>query len=322
MMLPLVSVIIPVFNKKDFVEEAVNSVLNQTYDNLEILLIDDGSTDGSTEILKDLALRYPSKVKLIQQTNKGACHARNIGIQVSKGEYIQFLDADDILDSQKIEFQFEVLKSQPKDVLVFGRWEYFDDVIGDLDSENFSFYREHLKPFELLIELWTKQQMIASFAWLTSKLIINATGLWDENLTLNQDGDFFSRVVANSSKVVFVNDSLGYYRKPRYNNIITTKNFDSAKSLFKTFENYQNLILNFCSSPKTKKALIKNYEHFIYRMNAISPELCCRAFEKIKSLSGKKRPYVFFDSKLLFFAQFIGLEKAIYLKLKLRKAFK
>ncbi|MBS9525597.1 glycosyltransferase family 2 protein [Litoribacter alkaliphilus] len=322
MMLPLVSVIIPVFNKKDFVEEAVNSVLNQTYDNLEILLIDDGSIDGSTKILKNLALRYPSKIKLIQQTNKGACHARNIGIQESKGDYIQFLDSDDVLDTQKIKSQVEKLNWQPKDVIIFGRWEYFDHQIGDLAAEESPFYREYPKPFELLVELWTSQQMIASFSWLVPREILIKSGKWDESLCLNQDGDFFSRVILASGLLKYDKSAKGYYRKPKKNNISIRKDQEASKSLYKTFENYQNNIFKVDQGKKVKRGLIKNYEHFIYRMNAISPELCCQAFEKIKALFGKKRPYGFFDSKLLFFAQYIGLASAIHAKLKLGRVFK
>src|ERR1700722_15856506 len=97
----LVSVVIPAYNAEKWVSEAVKSVLTQTYKNLEIILVDDGSTDRTVE-LADSALKQGGRpYRILQQPNRGAAAARNLGWRAAKGTWIQFLDADDLLESQK-----------------------------------------------------------------------------------------------------------------------------------------------------------------------------------------------------------------------------
>ena len=102
--IPIVSIIIPFYNLGEYLEEAIKSCLNQTYKNIEIIVVNDGSTDEkSIEILLNLKIKYKNKVKFIDQKNQGVSKARNNGIKISKGEYICCLDADDKLGSKYIE---------------------------------------------------------------------------------------------------------------------------------------------------------------------------------------------------------------------------
>src|SRR5215207_5031419 len=105
---PLVSVIVVFLNAEKFIEEALESVLAQTYDNWELLLVDDGSTDSSTEIALRYANRYSGRVRYVEHPwhqNRGASASRNLGIRHAKGEYIAFLDADDVWLAHKLEQQ-------------------------------------------------------------------------------------------------------------------------------------------------------------------------------------------------------------------------
>lgn len=104
---PLVSVVIPTYNMAEYINEAVDSVLNQTYKSIEVIVIDDGSKDNTKEVLK----RYDSAIKYIYQENKGASAARNTGVRISKGEFIAFLDADDIWLSGKLSEQMKLILS-------------------------------------------------------------------------------------------------------------------------------------------------------------------------------------------------------------------
>lgn len=313
-MKPLVSVIIPVYNKVAFLGETLKSVLNQTYQNIEVIIVDDGSTDGSTLILDEFERRSGSNVKVFKQDNGGACHARNLGIKESTGMYIQFLDADDVLDVNKIANQVSILENVGDDTLVFGPWVHFLKEIGDINFERLAFFKDYEDTSQLLVDLWESQKMIAPFCWLTSRKIIERSEPWDESITLNQDGDYFSKIISNSREVVYVPDALGYYRKPENNNISTKKNRKTAESLFKTFVNYEKLIFEFREDDSSKIALIKNYEHFIYRMNRVAPDLCMDAFCRIRDLRNTPYPYSFSDSKLLFFSQFIGIKTSLLFK--------
>lgn len=125
---PLVSVIIPFLNVEKFIQEAVESVFAQTYDYWELLLVDDGSIDKSTEIAQWYSDRYPGRVHYLEHDshrNRGASTSRNLGFSRAKGEYIAFLDADDVWFPHKLEQQLAILGSQPGTGVVYGATEYW-----------------------------------------------------------------------------------------------------------------------------------------------------------------------------------------------------
>ena len=118
---PSVSVIIPVYNRKDFIAEAIESVLAQTYTDFEIIVVD----DGSPEDMKDVLGLYLQKIKYVYQENKGLAAARNTGIRNSSGKYVAFLDDDDLFERRKLEKQTEILETHPELGFVFSDWSYF-----------------------------------------------------------------------------------------------------------------------------------------------------------------------------------------------------
>jgi len=109
----LVSVIIPNFNYGVYIDEAIQSVLNQTYKHIEIVLVDDGSTDDSVEKIK----RYGNKIRLVETENQGSCAARNLGLLISSGGFIAYLDADDYWDEEKVELQLTFLMKSRVDLV-------------------------------------------------------------------------------------------------------------------------------------------------------------------------------------------------------------
>jgi glycosyltransferase involved in cell wall biosynthesis len=119
----LISIITPFFNAEKFIQEAIESVFAQTYSNWELLLIDDGSTDGSSKIARQYAERYPEKVRYLEHEehkNRGASASRNVGINKSNGEYIAFLDADDVWLPKKLEEQIQIMNAYPEVAMVYG----------------------------------------------------------------------------------------------------------------------------------------------------------------------------------------------------------
>jgi len=120
---PLISAIIIFLNEERFIEEAITSVLTQTYENWELLLVDDGSTDQSSKIAQSYAEKYPHKIRYLdhpQHENKGMSASRNLGVSKAKGKYISYLDGDDVWLLNKLERQLEILTSQPEAVMVYG----------------------------------------------------------------------------------------------------------------------------------------------------------------------------------------------------------
>lgn len=125
---PLVSVVTPFFNAEKYFEEAIESVLAQTYDNWELLLVDDGSTDGSTAIAQRYAQKYPEKIRYLEHSchqNRGKSVSRNLGINSGRGQYLALLDADDVFLPEKLEKQVAILESQPDTVMVYGPTRYW-----------------------------------------------------------------------------------------------------------------------------------------------------------------------------------------------------
>src|SRR5918995_4247229 len=125
---PVVSSVIIFLNAEKFIEEAIESVFAQTYDNWELLLVDDGSTDGSTQIALRYVERYPGKVRYLEHPghqNRGLSASRNLGISQAKGEYINFLDADDVWFPHTMEQQVAILSSYPKAGMIYGSSLYW-----------------------------------------------------------------------------------------------------------------------------------------------------------------------------------------------------
>ena len=115
--LPLISIIVPVYNVKDYVEKCLDSICGQSYTNLEIVVVDDGSTDGSGELCDAYALK-DQRVKVIHRDNRGVSTVRNEGLDIAQGEYIGFVDGDDWVDGDMYEFLYELLIVNEADISV------------------------------------------------------------------------------------------------------------------------------------------------------------------------------------------------------------
>jgi len=199
--------------------ECIESAIAQTWGNKEIILVDDGSTDNSYNI----AQKYTDlpNVKLIRQDNKGASAARNAGLREAKGDYIQFLDADDLLSPGKIEAQIERLNGSQTQPAIC-RTVHFNDGENHLhgSESNDWFYADNRSPIDFLTKLYAGDDvmpgyggMVAVHSWLTPKSLIEKAGPWNEKLSLDDDGEFFCRVVLASDGIKFSDKGFNYYRK-------------------------------------------------------------------------------------------------------------
>lgn len=201
----LVSVIIPCFNAEKWLAEAIDSCLQQTYPNIEIIVIDDGSTDNSLEILRS----YQDKIIWQPLDHKGGNYARNRGFNLSRGEYIQYLDADDYILPEKIERQVQFLEETGADV-VYGDWRY------QRHLSDGSFFLDKIEIPEtqtdilasLLANWW-----VALSALLYKRTAVENSGGWDETLTAAQDRDFFISVVMNEAQVIYQPGCYSIYRR-------------------------------------------------------------------------------------------------------------
>ena len=261
---PLVSIIIPVYNKAAFVGESLESPLGQSYQNIEVVLVNDGSADGSLAILQEFKANYPDKIVLIDQVNGGVSKATNVGIAASSGDFIQFLDADDLMSPDKIQKQLELLEGKPKDVMAMCKWATFETNLNKLIEFDLGLYLGFSSGIDFLLQAWNSSEMMAISSYLTPRDLILKAGPWDENLTINQDGEFFCRVLLQCKGVFFEPKGKVYYRKPGESNVSQQKSYKAASSLLESYRCYEREILKKEDSKRVREAIARNYLRFSY----------------------------------------------------------
>ena len=285
-----VSIIIPLHNAESYIGEAVDSCLNQTYANIEVIVVENGSNDGSWNIISNYK---DSRISRFQIEASSATVARNYGYKKSTGNYIMFLDSDDVLSLDKISNQMALFAELGNDVLISCAWGKFTN---DISKTSFVLQKvwNDLLPVDWLVTSWAGGGMMQTACWLTPRGLIEKAGLWDETLKSNpnDDGEFFSRVILSAKKVHFCKKSKVYYRT-EINNSLSTKISEEAKySLLHTFINYENNILTKENSNRVRLALAYNYLYFIYRFYPKPQVLISVAKEKITNLKVDVLPLV------------------------------
>ena len=204
---PLISIIIPCYNNKNVIFDAINSALNQSYNNVEVIVVDDGSTDHSYEFILDNAKDFRN-LQVVRQENQGPAAARNTGFNLSSGAYLVFLDADDILHRDYIESCHRAYENDPGLNIVYCDAELFENKTGPWK----------LKPFsENTILLYNS---IPVFAMLRSSVFLQI-GKYDTGLRCAEDWELWMRLLQQFEGVYKIPKVLYYYRKRNEQNSIT-----------------------------------------------------------------------------------------------------
>ena len=209
-----VSIIMPAYNASAYIAEAIQSVLNQTWTNWELIIVDDGSTDDTLQIAQSFA-RKDSRIQVYHQHNQGGCAARNEALKHITGNYVQYLDADDVLHADKLSLQMAIY-NQPDEtdgLLVFSKC-YRLHSTGELSPASMSWlYHDYMNPVDLLIATWNARgNAIQYSSYLIPKNIVDKVGLWNINLTRSQDCEYMARVLSNALHLCYVDTAVYYYR--------------------------------------------------------------------------------------------------------------
>ncbi len=213
---PLVSIIIPTYNRGYLIGETLESVLAQTYTNWECIVVDDGSTDATHELLAAYC-ENDSRFQYHHRPNnrpKGANVCRNYGFELSKGEYIKWLDSDDLLSNELLLAQVNVLNANSSNRRAVGtaKWNFFTDHIDDIKPKINQINKDYKRGFDLICDFGIYNTFLPPHTYLIHKSIILISGLWNEQLLINQDGEFFVRVLLNASCVIHAERGMAYYR--------------------------------------------------------------------------------------------------------------
>jgi glycosyltransferase involved in cell wall biosynthesis len=206
----LLSVIIPVYNGKKYLRSAIQSVLQEGMPSSEIIVVDDGSTDRCMETIADLSVQ-----KITLPRNMGQAHAQNIGIGNARGQFVTFLDSDDIMAGSSLQWRCEWLMEHTEEHLVAGRMAGIVDRMGKYMGS----YQEILNPAyrtppSVITEAYLKSGgEFPSQTWLMlfKKTLLHAIGPFDETLLCAHDNDYFYRILKKTS-IPFVDRPVAYYR--------------------------------------------------------------------------------------------------------------
>ena len=283
---PLVSILIPSRNAERWLAETLASALGQTWTNREIILVDDGSTDGSLA----LARSYEAQgVRVIAQPNFGASAARNRAFRESRGDLLQFLDADDLLSPDKIERQVAELTRRPVGTVASCAWGRFTTDPAQAVFVDDTVYRDFL-PIDFLVLGGEGFHMMHPSAWLTPRAVAVRAGPWDESLTLNDDGEYFCRVLLASTGVAFTPGARSYYRSGLSGSLSQRRDERSRRSQFRSIELIEQHLLTAEDSPRTRRARAGYYQRFLHDFFPFPAELMRAAESQVTVLGGTSLP--------------------------------
>lgn len=267
MVIPKISVIIPMFNVEKYIEKTLNSVIEQTFKDFEIILINDGSTDRTVDICQEYLNKY-NNIMLFEQKNKGVSSARNLGIDKANSKYIIFIDADDLLEKDMLEVLYEDIVKNNADMSICGY------IIKNLDDTIIYHYNTNLyKLFDktMIMQEFLRERLFGIALW--NKLIkadIVKKHKFDESLKINEDKKFLFSVISECKNVIY-NDVCKYKYILRKNSAATAKfdnrMFDVIKVndyIFKTLKDCDSDIKSLIS-----KNVISNYI-MLYRIMTLA----------------------------------------------------
>ena len=251
---PLVSILISAYNAEKYLAETLESAVGQSWPEKEIIVVDDGSRDGTAEVAKGFSSRG---VTVISQENGGMCSGINTAYNFCHGDYIQYLDADDVLIPDKIERQLSSLSTgDSRRTLLSSPWAPFYHRTRRARFVRNSFW-ESLSPVEWLLRKMSEGTHMQNATWLVSRELAEAAGPWDTTLHYDQDGEYFTRVLVASEGTRFVPGTGIFYRFSGSNRVSYIGNSDKKKeSLFRSMKLHIRYLRSLEESERVRKACI------------------------------------------------------------------
>jgi len=283
-MKPLVSILIPAYNAEAWIAETIESALQQTWENKEIIVVDDGSKDRTFDAARKFAVRG---VRVIQQENQGAAAARNKAFWLSRGSYIQWLDADDLLSPEKISRQMAVAEAaRDARLLLSCAWAGF------MYRPNRAVFNptplwQDLTPAEWLIRKLGQNLHMQPATWLVSREITEAAGLWNTELKVDDDGEYFCRVLLQSRGVKFIPEATVYYRATGSGSVsyigLSTAKMTSQLCSMKLHIAYLRSLED---SDRTRAASVQFLQNWLPFFHPMRPDLVKESMQMAEELGG------------------------------------
>ena len=305
--IPLVSVIMPVYNVENYLSQCLDSLLEQKVRNIEIIAVDDGSTDRSLEILKEYA-KNDDRVKVFTQENQYAGTARNLGLTKATGEYVMFLDSDDFFEKEIIMETYSVAKANRADILLFGA-RYYEDATGSY-REGKSFVKDYLspkkQPFCYKDSPKYFYQLTTACPWtkIYRREFVLETGLKFQPLRNSNDVFFVYSSLAMAKRIVTYKKSLVNYRVGMATNLQATKK-KSPFCFYEAFKAWHDQLNELGVLEEVRQSYVSAaLEGCLYNLRTVTdPETKKLVFERIRDeifeeleITGHQEAY-YYDQK-------------------------
>jgi glycosyltransferase involved in cell wall biosynthesis len=279
----MVSIIMPAFNASPWIGEAVASALAQTWRDLEVVVVDDGSTDDTAAIVEGIG---DPRVRLIRQENRGQSAAANAGAAAARGEWLKFLDADDALNPGHLEAQLASIAAAPACVSCC-RWGYFAADPSGPAVRSESVDRDYDDPLEWLADSLTRDEgMMGGWRWLIPRDVWQRGGGWDERLGLNNDFDFSIRILLASGGVRFAPGAVYAYRKGLAATLSGSRGRRAMESAFLTTELGCGSLLAREDSARIRRICADRWQRWLFEFHPEFPDLAARADAEVRRLGG------------------------------------
>jgi len=278
-----ISVIMPVFNADRYVGAAIQSVLEQSFTDYELVIINDGSTDGSEAIIKSFT---DERIVYIKQENKGQVIASNKGIELAKGAYIKFFDADDLLNNKHLELQYQVLNGS-KSHLASCQWSYFYDKTDTITFKSEYTDQDYTNPLDWFFDVHLYDSgMLGAWRWLIPRELLDKAGYWDTRLSLNNDFDFSTRLICASQGIRFAQGAKLFYRKGDMNALTHSKSKKAYESALLTTELAMQKVLGLEDSERMRRLFADRFQSWIYEIYPKHNDIVQRMGTHVKNLGG------------------------------------
>lgn len=283
----LVSILIPAYNAAPWIAETLGSALAQTHSRCEIIVVDDGSRDDTLAIARALAARHAERIRVETQTNAGASAARNHALRLARGDFIQYLDADDLLSPDKIGAQLALLQSRSISTIASCAWGRFEDDPTRARFVDNDVFRD-FTAVEFLVLAGNTGAMMHPASWLVPRTVANRAGPWNESLSLNDDGEYFARVLLASTGIAYCTDcqAKSYYRSGMSGSLSQQRKERARRSQFHSIELITTALLTAENSSCTRSAAANYFQRFIHDFYPAPADLMAKAAQRVIDLGG------------------------------------
>ncbi len=268
---PLISVCMPCHNAANYLTQALESVIAQSYPAVEIIAVNDSSTDSTAEILEQFAADHG--VKVLHSRYGNASQARNLAFARSQGEFIKYFDADDVMSTNMIESQVGRL-SEHRDCIASSRWKRFIVDLEERDFEPDALWADR-DAADWLVDSMRgggHHSMMQCGMFLIPREVIEARGGWDERLSLIDDTEFFGRMIAGCRRVLFTDGAL-YYRSAISGSLSARKSRSAYQSAVLSITGFCEHLLGCENSPRTRRVAADLCQAYAFEVALAEPDL-------------------------------------------------